>query len=148
MTIFEKHLRGFITEMPRVGRRPQFTQLDPNRTAYELLQHLRPGDNVALLSRYPSTLKIYKDVMEERGFQVRIIEGQTGEEDFCFLMKTKKELIGQYASTFVKWAGVLSTTVRKVTLYKFDAFNGIRGEGKPRFNDDYLNKTFQFPSFS
>jgi hypothetical protein len=31
------------------------------------------------------------------------LSGQSGIQDFCFLMKAQKELVGSVVSTFVRW---------------------------------------------
>jgi hypothetical protein len=45
--------------------------------------------------------------LTSKGITTRIVEGQTGIQDFCFLMQTKNELIGKYQSTFLRWAAFL-----------------------------------------
>jgi len=39
-------------------------------------------------------------------------------QDFCFLMKTTKELVAQHSSTFAFWAGILSESLEKLSLYR------------------------------
>jgi hypothetical protein len=35
------------------------------------------------------------------------VNGQSPEEDFCFLLKVEKELVGFAKSSYVRWAGIL-----------------------------------------
>jgi len=106
-----------MTEMPRVGHRLKTYELGPNQTAYELLGHLKPGDKVALLSRFQHTLGPFKEALEGRGIKARIISGQTGPQDFCFIMKATKEIAGSAWSSYVSWASILSSTVKRSILY-------------------------------
>jgi len=106
-----------MTEMPVFGNVRKTYELGPNQTAYELLGHLKPGDKVALLSRFPNILKPYRKALEGRGIKTRIISGQTGPQDFCFLMKATKEIVGNTWSTYAYWASILSTTAKRSILY-------------------------------
>ena len=81
-----------------------FAELKPNRTAYELLGHLKRGDKVAITTRFHSPdVQQYVDAMTSRGLQVRVITGQKDVEDFCFLLSAQRELVGNVVSTYVKW---------------------------------------------
>ena len=103
-----QHFRNYITEMPKQWKRKGFIELSPNRTANELFQHLQPGEKVAIVSRFqsPHTLA-YADALKERGLEIRSISNSTGVEDFCFLMKTKRELAGPSQSTYCFWSAFL-----------------------------------------
>lgn len=91
-----------------------FQEIGPNQTARDLFGHQRPGDKVAIISRFPDQVKNYVEALELLGLKVRVVTGQSGEEDFCFLMNAQKEAIGSLFSTFFFWAGLLGncTTVR------------------------------------
>jgi hypothetical protein len=103
-----QHFRNFITELPKRWKSKGFEELSPNRTANELFPHLQPGAKVAIVSRFqtPHTLA-YVDAFQERGLQVRTITKATGVQDFCFLLKTKRELAGSTRSTYCFWAALL-----------------------------------------
>ena len=65
-----------------------------------------------------SIVQKYIDALKQRGLQVRLITNQTGVQDFCFLSKATKELVGVAKSTYVRWAGYLSpSTTNVVRLY-------------------------------
>lgn len=142
------HIRGFVVEMPRVGKQPKFTELDPEKTANVLLSHLQPGDKVVLLGRFQSALEPYKEALEKRSISVRTITGQSGVQDFCFLMSTTKEIVGMISSTYAFWASLLSTSVKKVILYRTSTFRNMENAWMPKtpmFNDRVLKSTFNFP---
>jgi hypothetical protein len=98
-----------------------FHELDAYRTAHELFGHLQPGDKVAITSRFGDdpSVQPYVDALTNRSLQVRVITGQSGVEDFCFLLHAKKELVGMAESTYTLWAGYLGNAT-KVRLYSMD----------------------------
>lgn len=50
---------------------------------------------------------------------VRVVTGQTGIQDFCFLHKATHTLVGNGMSAYVKWAAILgSSKVSKLYLYR------------------------------
>jgi hypothetical protein len=104
---YKQHFRNFHTELKRaVGL--GFEELNPNRTADELFGHLQPGDKVAITTRFNNAVtKLYVQQLERRGLKVRTITGQSAVQDFCFLIKAEKELVGNLVSTFTLWAAVL-----------------------------------------
>jgi hypothetical protein len=104
--------------MPHHFKDLGFEELNPNRTANELFRNLKSGDKVAITSRFFSdpTVQTYVDALTSRGIQVRVIQGQTGVEDFCFLLSARKELVGCAVSTYAIWAGYLGNA-DKVRLY-------------------------------
>lgn len=103
--------------MPGVGERKGFEELSPNKTANELMRHLNPGDKVAIISRFATRVKPYVGALEKRGIVVRVVAGQSGVEDFCFLKSAQKELIGTLKSTYALWAAYLGNTKRAI-LYQ------------------------------
>ncbi len=108
--------------MPYNFKRYGFEELSPNKTADELFRDLKVGDRIAITSRFASdpVVQSYVDRLSLRGIQARVVEGQSGVEDFCFLMSAKKELVGCAESTFVAWAGYLGNA-DKVRLYSIDS---------------------------
>lgn len=94
--------------MPKLGKQKGYEELSANKTAYELFAHLQPGDKVAITTRFGGIhVQPYVSALEERGLQVRVIEGQSDTQDFCFLMSAQKELVGPLHSTFATWAAFL-----------------------------------------
>jgi hypothetical protein len=108
--------------MPRKGIHKGFEELSPAKTAQELFGHLHPGDKVAVVSRvYSNTTQEYATALEQQlGLQVRVIVGNRGVEDFCFLVQTQQELAGIARSTFLQWAVVLGTA-QTAYLYSIDS---------------------------
>jgi hypothetical protein len=82
---------------------------------------------IALLSRFasrPDVMDPYVGALQSDGWTVRVIANQTAMQDFCFLQRTSRHLMGPARSTFFKWAALLSgkndTTTRTVTAYSMD----------------------------
>ena len=102
---------------PDRAKKLGFWELSANKTAYELYAHLKPGDKVAITTRFGGQyVEPYVTALEERGLKVRVITNQSAVEDFCFLLSAKKELTGTLKSTFVKWAALLGD-MEHVELY-------------------------------
>jgi hypothetical protein len=108
--------------MPRRGKKLGFEELSPNKTAFELFGNLQAGDKVAITSRYDThpSVQPYVDALTRRGIKVRVITGQSGVEDLCFLMHAQKELVGIAESTYATWAAHLGNA-QKVRLYSIDS---------------------------
>lgn len=118
-----KHLRNFLVEMPRKGKVKGYEELSPNKTASDLFAHLNPGEKVAVTTRFGGdNVAPYVSALEERGLHVRVIENQTGTEDFCFLMSAEKELVGTLLSTFAAWAAYLGD-MKRANLYRVESPN-------------------------
>jgi len=63
---------------------------------------------VAITTRIEN--KLVTDVvkaLEGRGIKARVITRQSGVEDFCFLLKAKKELAGMARSTYAQFATMI-----------------------------------------
>jgi hypothetical protein len=140
-----QHFRNFGGELGS-GRANTigYSELPPRATARELLGHLQAGDRVAITTRRrhnkkdAGILEKYVTAMTNRGLQVRVIEGQSGAQDFCFLMRARKGLVGNAASTYVSWAAILGHA-ESVQLYIYDTpglRNAVYGEGKERSSSD------------
>ena len=109
--------------MPKIGKIIGFEELSPNKTAYELFGHLNPGDKVAITTRFgDKDVEPYVSALQARELQVRVIEGQSGTQDFCFLMSAQKELVGSFLSTFVSWAAYLGD-MKRANLYRVIGLN-------------------------
>jgi hypothetical protein len=115
------HYRNFGTEMPKRGIALGFEELSPRKISEELLRNLTTGDKVAITSRFINTaVEDIVNLLSARGIQVRVVNGQSPEEDFCFLLKAEKELVGFAKSSYVRWAGILGNT-SVVRMYSVDS---------------------------
>ena len=113
-----QHLRNFVVEMPKRGKRMGYEELSPEKTATELFAHLNSSDKLAITTRFGGDkVAPYVSALEQRGLKVRVIENQTGTQDFCFLMTAQKEVVGTYLSTFVNWAAYLGA-MKRANLYR------------------------------
>jgi hypothetical protein len=114
------HIRGFEieTRMTNPINQERFLELDPTRTAKELLGHLKPGDKVAVVSRVSEEELIsYMEELQKRGLVVRYVSNLNGVQTFCFLMTASKEIVGTRQSTFFRWAAMLNRQVQNVVMY-------------------------------
>jgi hypothetical protein len=109
------HLRNFAAENPDLLLKG-YQELDPNSTAELLFANLRPGDKIAIVSRFADNVQPYVLALESRGLSVRVIRNQTSVQDFCFLQSTQRELVGAKMSTFVAWAAILGDA-KQARLY-------------------------------
>ncbi|CAJ1948963.1 unnamed protein product [Cylindrotheca closterium] len=133
------HLRNFLVEMPKRGKQLGFEQLGPNVTATLIFKDYQPGDKVAIISRFPDKVQDFINALkDQKGIRARYIEGQTGNQDFCFLMKAQKEIIGQKVSTFVSLAGILGDA-KKVRLYSVESIE-TRTRSVHFFNMTFANE--------
>lgn len=112
------HFRNFNHELKREGP-DKYAEVSPTSLAnYALRDHL-PGTRVAILSRFHTGLEPYVDALESKNFSVRVIANQTGVEDFCFMMKATRELVGFHWTTYFRWASFLSNATM-VRFYRID----------------------------
>jgi hypothetical protein len=122
------HLRNFAAENSGLLLKG-YQELDPNSTADLLFANLRPGDKIAIVSRFTDNVQPYVVALESRGLSVRVIRNQTSVQDFCFLQSTKKELVGAKMSTFVNWAAVLGDPERARLYAVNSSWTQKRGKG-------------------
>jgi hypothetical protein len=114
------HFRNFKKELNN-PKQSRFPELGPNQIAQEIFRHLNPGDKVAIISRFADKyVQLHVKALERRGLNVRVIEGNSGEQDFCFLLSAEKEILGSDKSTFFFWAAVLGNA-QKVRLHSIGA---------------------------
>jgi len=114
------HIRNFLKEMPRRGKLYGFEELSPNQTATELFESCAINSKIAIISRIPQGLGNYQIALQAKGYNTRIVDGQSGIEDFCLLLKAEQEIIGVSSSTFVLYAGILGNS-SQVRLYSLDS---------------------------
>jgi hypothetical protein len=131
------HFRNFKKELNN-PKQKRFPELGPNQIAQEVLGHLNAGDKVAMISRiHDEYVEEHVQALRRRGLVVRVVQGNSGEQDFCFLMQATKEILGSDKSTFFFWAGVLGNA-KKVRLhsigpnYRYSAYDSPK-ELKDRF---------------
>lgn len=104
--------------MGRNTKKKGFKELSPNQTAADLFGHLKPGEKVAIVTRFSAKqAKPYTDALEQRGLKVRVIEGQSGTEDFCFLMSAQKEIIGKHSQNTHRKHLSFNTTLKSHTEF-------------------------------
>eukprot|EP00934_Nitzschia_sp_Nitz4_P005665 Nitzschia sp. Nitz4//scaffold18_size181773//62632//63963//NITZ4_001912-RA/size181773-processed-gene-0.12-mRNA-1//1//CDS//3329540002//5655//frame0 len=112
-TVF--HYRNFVSEIPSGAY--GLVDFGPNQTARDLFGHLQPGDKVVMITRTKNAkADAQMDALRARGLQVRLITNQSGVQDFCILLKAKKEVIGLALSTFAFWGSLLGSA-QKIHLY-------------------------------
>lgn len=115
------HIRNFGVESN--GRLPlrdvSFQELEPHQISLfisKAIESASPKDSVAILSRFPEAERTVKcKVALSERYSTRIIQGQTGIQDFCFMLHADNELFGSLTSTFVWWAAELGKM--PATLY-------------------------------
>lgn len=99
---------------------------------------LQGASKVAITTRFDNKLaRAYLDTFVRQGWQARIVSGQTGVQDFCFLKRAKNLLAGK-RSTYAVWASFLGDA-QNVTLYKMNTTNT-----RNRFGDQYVTLDHQF----
>jgi hypothetical protein len=112
------HIRGFEIELKGYYYEELFRELDPTRTAQELLGHLKPGHKVAIVSRSSEQeIRSYIEAIQKRGLVVRYVSDMNGIQTFCFLLTASKEIVGTVQSTFFRWAAILNRQVQSVVMY-------------------------------
>jgi hypothetical protein len=122
-TVF--HYRNFIGEMKKYGEKLGFGELSPFKIASELFHDLHGGDKVAIVTRIKNEkVEEIRDLIQSLhpGVEVRIVDGNSGVQDFCLLKTTQKEIIGTAKSTFVRWASFLGNQ-RRARLYIYDSMH-------------------------
>jgi len=108
---------------------------------------LKPGSKVAIVSPSRDISLPYSQSLQKKGIEVRLVN-QNRIQDFCFLMNTKKELVGNHLSTYTFWSSILSPSVQRVVLYSIK--NQANQVPNHTFNDwtnPALKNLFSFPVF-
>jgi hypothetical protein len=109
------HYRNFKQEMPNRWNSLGYHEADPQQTVNDLLGHLKEGDTIAIVTRFSGeSAQSYVDAFEARGLKVRVVDGQDGPADFCFLMSARKEVVGLTKSSYLMWAGYLGNATRVI----------------------------------
>ena len=101
------HLRNFAAEMPRAYKRGGYEEFSPAKLAGEVFSHLRPAEKVVIVTRYDYGAREHEAALRERGLDAATVSGQSGVEDFCFLMRAKREVVGSAMSSFAFMASLL-----------------------------------------
>jgi hypothetical protein len=115
------HIRGFKQELGKHVNTWGFEELSINKTRNELLavNQSSSGGKLAVIGRFPEQTRQYAEALSNLAGgvfnnSIRRVETASGEQSFCFLLRTKHTLIGCSMSSFVKWAAHLgnATTAR------------------------------------
>jgi hypothetical protein len=149
------HLRNFLVEMPRKGRRKGYEELSPSKVAYEVFANLTGGNKVAMTSRLTGYgfEQNYTLELQARGLVVRVIENQNPMQDFCFLLSATKDFIGCSTSTYAVWAAYLGNAT-KSRLYSVKSPDRIAIFGDDNYFFRYnwsatsKNERVQFESYN
>jgi acetolactate synthase regulatory subunit len=130
------HARGFRAESMGAAQdiESKIAELTPERTATELLGHLsaQNKDRVAIVSRFDASyMQPFVDALALRGIPAQSVDGHSGVQDFCFLLKTTHSAVGTARSTYLQWATILSSSLQSAHL------SSMSWETSPH----YLNRT-------
>jgi hypothetical protein len=142
-TAFIKHLRNLRAEMnPRNYLERGYEELSPHQVANELLGHLSTGTRIAMVSRgYDAHVQAYLDALQQRGLVVwQTHANHTRIQDFCFLLRAKRELVGTVRSTYTRWA-VLLGQAQHAQLYSIDSAFTRNAHG----NDTNFTASLHYP---
>ena len=114
-TVF--HIRGFKSELAK-STYSSLWDAEPDIAYEKLIPELREGDKVLILPGKNLVVNVtaYKEEFDKGGIQTRSSKNKGGIYDFCQLLKAKKEVIGNYYSTFFLW-GAMFGTAKKVVIY-------------------------------
>lgn len=115
------HFRNYESEMPeRRAYDMGFAELSPFKVSNELFRDLEPGDRVQITTRiFNQKARNYAEELAKRGINATVVTDQSTMQDFCFLKRAQKEVVGSARSTFVLWAALLGDA-RRARLYHVD----------------------------
>jgi hypothetical protein len=95
--------------------------MSPFKITNELFRDKVSGEKIAIVTRIKdSVVSEIVQLLTGRGLQVRVITGQSGVQDWCFMKHAQKELVGSGISTFFKWAAFLGNAT-STRLYMLDS---------------------------
>eukprot|EP00980_Cylindrotheca_fusiformis_P010134 scaffold2253_cov119-Cylindrotheca_fusiformis.AAC.9 len=137
------HLRNYRTEVSsETILKHGFQEADPTIAAEVLFADSKPGDKVAIVSRFQNHtdeyIKAFRDI---KGIKARYIQGQTGPQDFCFVYKAQKELVVSARSTFGTWAAFFGEAKRG-RIYCLST-NAARASGVDVMYNPFSSKELQ-----
>eukprot|EP00980_Cylindrotheca_fusiformis_P008451 scaffold1786_cov138-Cylindrotheca_fusiformis.AAC.9 len=136
-TVF--HYRNFATEIPKVAITGGFEEMGPNMTANSLFKNYTSGEKVAIVSRFRQNAGPYLRALKDiKGIKAHYVNRQTAEQDFCYLLKAKKELVGGKRSTFALVAGYLGDA-KRARLYSWNT-RARRAKGVHYYAYTFENK--------
>jgi hypothetical protein len=141
------HAQGFMQELPKVAKKLGFEELSPNKTVQEILKDYRPGDKVAVISRFSTFGENYVHRMQEAKLDARLMENISDLQSFCFLMSGELELIGCSKSTFAIWAAHLGNATR-VRLYNLRSPERGNGISWYNFTNAEIRKRYSFEDYN
>jgi hypothetical protein len=136
------HYRNFKHELPTVWDSYGFHEADPQQAANDLLGHLMEGDKIAIVTRFSGeSAQSYVEAFEARGLKVRVVDGQDGPADFCFLMSARKEVVGLTRSSYFMWASYLGNATRVIAYSMASSNKGLQW---PKFTSSGLKGKYDF----
>lgn len=84
---------------------------------------------MAIITRVDNeAAQAYQSAFEDVGVKARIVENQTGTQDFCFLTQGMREVAGIARSTFFVWGSLLGMS-SKAWLYSINSTDTRRALG-------------------
>jgi len=135
------HIRDFATTLGAEKANEQgYAEASSTEITDQLLGHLGKGDKLAIVSKYDKT--DFVDQLAERGIRARYISGQTSMQDFCFLQRAKKELIGVCKSTFFNWSSIFGEAEKVVSYSMRTSTSSSCSHLK---NKTFRNRNFIYP---
>ncbi len=114
--------------MPELGKELGFEEILPEKS----VALFDGATKVAITTRFDNDIaRGYIEAFAREGVVARLVTGQSGTQDFCFL-KHAKNLVAGARSSFAKWAALLGNAT-KVTFYKMNTT-----ETRNRFGEEFL----------
>jgi hypothetical protein len=141
------HARGFMQEIPETAKKLGFEELSPNKTVQEVMKDYRPGDKVAVISRFSTVGENYVHRMQEAKLDARLMENISDLQSFCFLMSGELEFIANSKSTFAQWAAYLGNA-SKVRLYNLRSPERGNGILWYNFTNTEIRKRYSFEDYN
>ena len=146
-----QHFRNFQSELKGAAKTLGFHELNPTNTAKDLLGSLEEGSKVAITTRLNNAVtQEYVAALEARGLEVRVVSGQSAVQDFCFLKRAKKELVGLQLSSFFHWAAYLGFSKRVLSYSVEDTKQLATSQKQPGYyhwNDTEMRKRFVYRTY-
>lgn len=115
------HFRNFKHELGKGHVYLGFEEIPPDLLSDKILKKYPKGSRVSILSRFSQSkfVQEYLSVLEQRGFEARVVVNNTAVQDFCYLMKADA-IVGAGRSSFLTWAGILGKQ-RRAYVYSINS---------------------------
>jgi len=150
------HIRGFLWEMPRKGKKRGYEELSPIKVATELIDKKNNSSyrKVGLVGRLPAVVQNYTQILLRYNIQARHIQDQNPMQDFCFLL-SGTTLLGYTMSTYAIMAAYWgnATTANLYSLKSPERIaNDINNDNsyfvRYNFTNPILRKRIQFTLYN